>query len=300
MVQNVQSGYQEGFQSNLWQCLGSIAALVTVVAAVYASVSLPVLVLGLMGTPILITLLNGLVYFNFQRPWLIPLWKRFDGRTARSLLRTGSSFLAISILMTIGVSADNIVIAQVLGAKAVTQLAVPARMAAPMAGVAMMVFLPMWSANGEAIARGDIAWVRRTTRRLTLLALFLTTTGALIYVLFGPWAIHLLVGNAVAPDRFLLAGLGTWSVMLAAVGPSFMVLNAARVLRPQIIMYLIFTAASIAFKLLLAKRFGITAMPWITVCAYGVCILIPLYLLLPRVLNGLQAERPGSPALSAA
>jgi O-antigen/teichoic acid export membrane protein len=294
IVRNIQSGYQEGFQSNLWQCLGSIAALGAVIGCVYAKVSLCILVLGLMGTPVLITLLNAATYLGYQRPALRPSWRHFNVRAARGLLRTGFAFLAISILMAIGISSDNIVVAQLLGAKAVTELAVPARLAAPLTALAMMLYLPMWAANGEAIARGDIAWVRNTARRLTILALWLTGMGATVYVCFGPWLLHSLVGNKVAADRVLLLGLGAWSVMVAAAGPAFMVLNAVKLLRLQIAMYLIFTPVSIGAKFLLAKRFGVVVIPWATLISYGLLVLTPLWIYVPRVLDKLEDRHKSS------
>jgi O-antigen/teichoic acid export membrane protein len=87
IVEKVQSGCQEGFRTNLWQCLGSIVALGVVLGCVYAKVSLYILVLGIMGTPILITTLNAVAYFGYQRPWLRPSLHQVDGLTARALLR---------------------------------------------------------------------------------------------------------------------------------------------------------------------------------------------------------------------
>ena len=291
LVQKVQSGYQEGFQSNLWQCLASILTLAALVAAIHARVGLPLLALVIAAVPLLVLALNSIVYFGYQRPWLRPRWRHFHGPTGRDLLRTGLSFLTITILMAIGISADNLVVAQILGAEAVTQLAVPARLVAPLSGVAMMLFLPMWSANGEAIARGDVAWVGKTARRLTALTFSLVGCGVIAYVLLGPLVIHSLVGNRVAADRVLLLGLGAFTVMQAAGGPAFMVLNSMKLLGIQIVMYSAFTAVGIVAKVLLARRFGITAIPWAGAASYALLVLLPLWIYVPRVLDRLE-RRP--------
>lgn len=291
IVQKVQSGYQEGFHTNLWQCVGAMAALGFVVAAVYAKVSLAILVFGLMGIPVFITGLNGFIYFWYQRKWLRPSWKGFDQRTARALLGTGFSYFFISILMAIGIYSDNIITAQVLGAEAVTQLSVPTRMAMPLSALAMMVFMPIWSANTEAMARGDIVWVRITLRRLRFFAVAITSAGGIGYVLCCPWVLHLMVGDRVIPHPTLLVGLAAWVLMIAVAGPGFMVLNAAKVLRPQILMYLIFTLSSITAKILLTARYGIDVIPWITVCLYAVFILIPLNMVVNRTLNDFEATK---------
>lgn len=290
VVQKVQSGYQEGFQTNLWQCMGAVATLGFVVAAVYARVSLPLLVGGLMGIPILITGLNGYFYFKYQRTWLCPSLKGFDPETARALLGTGISFLFISVLAAVGIYSDNIVTAQVLGAEAVTQLSVPTRMAMPISALAMMVFMPIWSANTEAMSRGDIAWVRTTLRRLRFIGVALTAVGGIAFVICCPWVLHMMVGDRVIPHYTLLAGLATWGIAMSLAGPGFMVLNAAKVLRPQILMYLLFTLTSITAKIILISRFGIDVIPWITACLYVVFILIPLHFMVNRTLNELETR----------
>ncbi len=291
IVLRVQSGFQEGFQSSLWQCLANVLALGALFVVVYARAAMPVLVLVLMGVPVLVLVLNSLVYFGYQRPSLRPSWRHFHAPTARALLRTGASFLAISILMAIGLSADNLVTAQILGAEAVTQLAVPARLAAPLLAVPTMVFMPMWSAYGEAIARGEIAWVQRNVARLVRLAILVTGLAAACYVFLGPWLIHLLVGKRVMAPTALLLGFGLYSVEVAAVGPAFMVLNGAKLIRPQIWMYLAFTPLSIAAKIVLTKRFGVLAVPWATAIPYGLLIVLPVWLYVRRALARMARQQ---------
>jgi len=291
IVLRIQSGLQEGYQSNLWQCLAYLLALGALFLVVYAHAAMPVLVLVLMGVPVLVLVLNSMVYFGYHRPWLRPSWRHFHAPTAHALLRTGGSFLAVSILMAIGLSADNLVTAQILGAEAVTQLAVPARLAAPLMAVPMMAFLPMWSAYGEAIARGEIAWVQRNVARLVRLAILVTGLAATCYVFLGPWLIHLLVGKRVVAPTALLLGFGLYSVETAAAGPAFMVLNGAKLIRPQIWMYLAFTAVSITAKIVFTKRFGILAVPWATAIPYALLIILPLWLYVRRALAKMARQQ---------
>lgn len=291
IVLRIQSGFQEGFQSNLWQCLAYLVTLGALVAVVYAHAAMPALVLVYMGVPVLVLMLNSMFYFGYHRPWLRPSWRHFHAPTARALLRTGGSFLAVSILMAIGLSSDNLVTAQILGAEAVTQLAVPARLAGPLMAVPMMAFLPMWSAYGEAIARGEIAWVQRNVARLVWLAILVTGLAAACYVFLGPSLIHFLVGKRVAAPTLLLLGFGLYSVETAAAGPAFMVLNGARLIRPQIWMYLAFTTLSIASKIVFTRRFGVLAVPWATAIPYALVIILPLWMYVRRALAKMACQQ---------
>ena len=72
--------------------------------------------------------------------------------------------------MALAMNADYLVIAHVLGPESVTTFSVPARLFAQLGLLVSLVNLPLWPANGEALARGDVAWVRRITARMTLKA----------------------------------------------------------------------------------------------------------------------------------
>jgi len=291
IVQKVQLAHQDGFNSYLWQCLGNLTGLGVVCLAVSRQFSLPILMLGMMGAPLLVTGLNGVDYFAWRKPWLLPRRRYFNKIAAWKLLGASSSFLAISTLTSAGMGADNIIAAQLLGTDAVAQLSVPARMAIPLAVVGQMLYLPMWGAYAEAIGCGEVAWVRQSVAKLTKLTVLFTAVGALILVIVGPWAVGLLTRQGLQTNYFLLAGLGVWAIMVSACGPSFMVLNAAHVLRPQICMYSAFLLLSVSAKLLLAKHFGIDGIVWAGVAIYPLVVFFPLRVTLNKTLKRLAVER---------
>ena len=61
---------------------------------------------------------------------------------------------------------DNLVIAQVRGLATVPSYSIPSKVFTILAALGMMIYQPMWAANGEALARGELQWVRRNTRRV--------------------------------------------------------------------------------------------------------------------------------------
>ena len=78
-----------------------------------------------------------------------------------------------------------------------------------------MVLAPLWPAYGEAIARGDVEWVRRTLRRSVTIAVSLSALVSAALVMLGPWLIHAWVGTAVLPSLLLLVGLAAWKTVEA-------------------------------------------------------------------------------------
>ena len=93
IVSRVQSGYQEGYVANLWLSLGSILSLLALLLVIHVHGSLALLVLALAGTPIVALLLNGVMQFGVQRPWLIPSVRYVEPAASRSLLHLGGLFL---------------------------------------------------------------------------------------------------------------------------------------------------------------------------------------------------------------
>jgi O-antigen/teichoic acid export membrane protein len=273
IVQKVQAAYQEGFQSNLWQCASSLLAMTALLAAVHWRLSLPFLLLGVMGMPLLVLAANVAFYIRWYRPWLRPQLSLFDMPTARSLLRTGLGFLVISILTTISYQCDNLILARTLGLDAVTQYSIPARLVALLNVLPMMIYQPFWPAAGEALTRGDGTWVLRQVVRIQRLTVSLTFAGAVVFALLGPAAIRWWLGGQITTPFGLLTGLGASAVLLALAGPWFMVLNAAGHLRVQIRMFTFFAVACIPLKVVGARCLGIEAFPWAMVLCYSMIIL---------------------------
>ena len=70
-----------------------------------------------------------------------------------------------------------------------------------------------------------------------------------------------------------------------------MYLNAARVLRPQVLIATLFAASCLTIKLAMVPEYGPTALPWTTVLTYGLISLAPAVLLVRRAMSGQHASR---------
>jgi O-antigen/teichoic acid export membrane protein len=228
--------------------------------------------------------MNWVHFFGFQNPGLRPSLRYFDLSVAGSMLNTGSAFFLLSVLMTLGLSLDNFLVSRVCGVHQVAAFSVAARMAAVISMVVEMISLPMWSAYGEALARGDKAWVRHSCVKLSGLSFLLAFTGGFILVAFGPWIFLKWLGKELAIGRWLLFYCVLRSILQAFVSPFFMVLNGAGIIRPQVYVFLLFTPLVIALKVILAKFMGSGGvalgmallyaafiLPWVIRRALGVC-----------------------------
>jgi O-antigen/teichoic acid export membrane protein len=290
-IQRTQMALQEGFQSNLWQCGASILGLLAVVIAVEARMSPPLFVLAVTASPMAVTLANWWWFFHYVQPGLRPRWANWSPAHALSLFRTGLGFFLLSILTSIGLYADNVIIAHLSGLESVAMYSVAARAIMIVGAVMSMICVPMWAANGEALARGDIAWVRRNTARLVKLSIGFTTLAAVLMISLGPLVLRVWLGSGFEVSRLLLGALALFAIGTSASAPFFMVLNAAGVVYPQVMLFLIFTPVALVAKIELGRIFGPVGVAAAGGLCYGM-IVVPAVVLLAR-----RVYRHSEPAL---
>jgi O-antigen/teichoic acid export membrane protein len=276
---------QQGYQYSLWQLCGGIAGFAGVLCGIWLHASLPILILAIAGAPVFTTILNAVYFFGFVRPDLLPRRKYVSRDVIRQIFHLGSMFFVMNVVVTISFSADNFIIARTLGALAVAQFAIPQRMFSIIGVMIGILVTPLWPAYGEAVSRGDMTWVRRTLFR-TLLGVFaLTSVVSAALTLFSKPILRLWVGPSIHPPYVLLIGLAAWAVMSSCSGTLQSFLNGASIMRFQVWTHCIFGVASLAAKVWSIRHYGVVAIPWATVITYGLLILLPSALYVPRLIE---------------
>ncbi|SCL73990.1 Membrane protein involved in the export of O-antigen and teichoic acid [Micromonospora peucetia] len=282
LVVRVQFAYQQVAQSNLWQALGGLSAVPLVLLAVHVDMPPVGVVTASVTGPVLTNLLTSCWVYGRALPQLRPRLRAADRGEARELVALGGLFFLLTIVMSVANNADSLLIAHVLQMRDVTDFAVAARLFAQVGILVSLVNVPLWTANGDALARGEIDWVRRTSRRMTIVSSSMAVVlgGGLVFAggpLLGAWA-----GIRLEGGGLLLAGLACWWVLLAAMSPCFMVQNAAGVIRPQLLGWTAYLAVSIPLKWYAAGRYGVAAVPITGALVY-------LLTVVPGALHGYRA-----------
>ena len=291
VVQRVQMGLQQGFRASLWQCVGSVFALAGVLLTIKLQGGLPWLVLAFAGAPLLSALLNSLYFYIRSNAELRPRLGFFTSSTARHLANTGALFFVLQITAAVAFTSDSLVIAQLLGASAVAEYAIPEKLFGLITLVIAMMLAPLWPAYGEAMARGDFYWVRRTLKRSILVGMGFASCTAILLVVFGPNIIQLWIRDAVVPSLGLLAAFGVWKVVETGGVAVAMFLNGAHVVRLQLWCAIPTAALAVGLKIALVPLLGSAGAVWATVVAYLVFTAIPYIYYLPRILSA-SGNRP--------
>lgn len=284
VVQRVQVGHQETFHSNLWQIAGSVAGFCALLTAIHFRAGLPWLVASLSGGTVLVNAANMIEQFTVSRPWLFPLWRSFDWECSKRLLYTGLSFLVIQVANTITVASDNLIITRILGPSQVAGFSVGVKMFSLVYLIPQMLLTPLWPAYGEAFARGDLAWVRRTLRNTSYWGLITSVLLGTILVLLGPKLTLLWTRGHVALSYSLLIALCASAIAACSVYPHGILLFGVNKVRFSAITMSLVAVSSLTLKILLAPACGLPAVAWGTAIPYFCLNSVPILLYTTRVL----------------
>jgi len=275
IVQRVNLAYQEGYMNGMFQAAGSLLGLGGVFLSVTLGADLMWIVFALTGAPLLAMAANWLNLFLCSHRDISPVPRFVNFVAVKRLMRLGGLFFGLQIAVAFAFSSDYIVAAQILGPEAATQLGIPSQMFSLVLSILSMFFMPLWPAYAESIVRGDHTWIRIWLLRSIKIGLIFVGPVMVLMVLLGENLLRWWIGEEVHTSLALLSGLATWT-FLATIGNAIsMLLNAANVIRFQLVVSIAMAMTAITLKILLALRFGIEGIVWGTVLAYGLVSLGP-------------------------
>jgi O-antigen/teichoic acid export membrane protein len=276
VAQKIQLGYQEGFIANLWIALGSVLSLIALLVTIHFKGGLPWLALSLSGAPIISGALNCYILFFRSRPWLAPSWRGFDRHLARVLMGAGSLFVVLQGCALLGNGTDNLVIAHFVGVSGVALYAVIQRLFT-FTQLTQYIVAPLWPAFGEALARNDIQWARKTLRRVVAAAIACGIFTAGPVALAAPWILRIWIKNTAPVPVNLLVGFAFWAILAGYGGVMSSFLNTGTLLRKQTYFYAIASVAAVTSKIVLCPYIGEAGAVWGTVFGYGVFYIVPAW-----------------------
>ena len=279
--------FQEGHIANRWTALGSVVGLLALVAVTRTHGGLPLLVLGVYGTSLAVDFVSALWLFGRHRREVRPRWCHVDRRRMNEIAVVGGQFFLITIMALVTFQSDVIVIAHFRGAGAVPAYSLAYTLFNYATLPQILLFPYMWTAYAEAIARGDIAWVRRAFRLYVIGGTVFALAAALVLVLIARPFIGWWSGHHVEPSLGLVLLMAAWAVINAFTNTIACLLAAASHLRYQLIYSGLATIANLALSIILVQRVGVEGVIGGTVAAYLLLVcgptLVDAVLLLRRL-----------------
>lgn len=282
VVQRVQAALQRGFMASLWQCGASALGLIGVIAAIMVHATLAVLVFALVGAPLAAAALNTAIFFGILEKRLTPRLRNVSQDAMHEIMRIGVMFFIIQLTVSLTYYSDTLFVAHFLGVAAVASYAVPQRLFGSIGVILGMALSPLWPAYGEAIARGDLQWVRRTLERSLSLTVGLSAAIAVVFVFSANLIMRLWLGHSITAPLLLLSGLAVLQVIMVAGGATAAYLNGSNAMRFQVYTGIATALLAVVLKITLIPTMGVAGVVWGTAIAFMSLTIPPTFIVIRR------------------
>ncbi|MGS1013653.1 lipopolysaccharide biosynthesis protein [Rhodanobacter sp. UC4450_H17] len=282
LANRVQLGLGHGDRAFKWQALGQLLTLVTVITLAKSGAPLPFLVLAAVATPLLSSVANTwLLWLDPQMA--TPTQQRYPAIAAH-IRKEGLLFFILQLAAALAYSTDLPLISTLKGSTEAGTYAIVQRLFSVIPLALGLVWVPLWPIYRQALAIGDHGWVKRTLRRSVLLAVVAAMSTGFALALGFHHIAELWVHQPLAVGGTLLAGFAVWLTIDALGTAVATFLNAASIMRFQVITASIFAIICFGLKAWAISHLGIWIVPWITAATFLCLNLIPTLLLWPRII----------------
>lgn len=292
LANRVQLGLGRGDRAFRWQAVGQLTALVGVVALANAHASLAVLTAASVSTPLLASLAN--TYGLARDPSLASTTQVTAGERSainRKIRREGFMFFVLQLAAALAFSADLPLISIFQGADEAGTYAIVQRLFSVIPLALSLVWAPLWPTYRQALATHDRSWVMSTLRRSLMLAVTFAATGATILALGFENIIGLWVHHPMKVAGIMMVGFACWCVLEAAGTAIATFLNAASVMRYQLITSCVFAVLCVNGKLWVVTHVGIAYLPWVTIVTYCLANVLPMLWFRQQIFSSAFAKR---------
>lgn len=272
----VQLGRSQGQRTYRWQAAGHLVSVGLVVFASTQRLGLAAITAATILGPLLASLANTLLLWREMTGQSEPT--ECDGGALRSRIRRdGLTFFVLQVAAALALTVDVPLIAWIQGAEAATPYALAQRIYSVVPIGLGLVLAPLWPIYRQAFATGDHGWAR-STLRTTLVTGALFALAVTMMLTFGFSEIMTAwVGSAPQPHILLAYGLATWCI-LESFGVSMATyLNAAGIMRIQLVTASFFALGCLGLKIFALTRYDAWLLPWITALVYLVTTLLPTF-----------------------
>lgn len=284
LVRRCQNAMQDGYVGYFWQGISSLISLGSIYLAIWADLGPVVVIFISSSIPVVIYIFNSFSYYKKTKK-IAPSWKYIELNESRLMLKIGLGFFFISLLNAVSLNMDNYIVAHARTLTEVTPYSIALRATQLLNVACTVISAPLWAANGEALARGDIGWIKKTTSKMSKLSVIILVASAMVLLTAGPHLFDLWVGYDIQIDRPLLLGLLLMQLCFAFISPYFMVLNASGRVMIQIVVFGLLAIIGTICKYYICRQFGTVAMNYCAVGLYIAIVLIPVFLSVQKQLS---------------
>lgn len=154
--------------NNLFEFFGGALSLIAIsIITKFSKGSLLYISFVYSIAPVLVLTLSTFYFFKKKYRAIKPSFSKIDFNKFKDLAGLGINFFILQIAVIIIFSTDNMIITQVLSPAAVTPYNISFKYFSMPIMIFSIVVTPFWSAYTDAHAKGDLAWIKKSTNRLS-------------------------------------------------------------------------------------------------------------------------------------
>lgn len=281
MVLRLQLGVQQGYLNGLNQLLTAAISFMLIHVSLSYGGSVGELVLSSLGVQVLVNIANTLVWLRGKEIFTkYNVKKASNAKAYKPLITNGGMFLLLQISAVIAFQSDALVITHILGPTVYGDFAVVQKLFQLISLAVGCAAAGLWPAFGEAIALNNLRWAKSTLISASLVVAGIAVVAVILLIYFMPWVMATWLRSNEMPTFGLLVAFAIWTVIDAVAVIVGAFLNAASILKPQVILALGMAAVAISLKMSLTPIFGATGAVSATILSYLlVCVIGYTYIL---------------------
>ncbi len=225
-----------------------------------------------------VPLLANVLLFGGRYRRIAPSLRFVDMRYRHSLMSLGIQFFLLQIAGIILFASSNVIITQLFGPSEVTTFNVAFKYYGVAGTVFTIILTPFWSAFTDAYAKGDVAWVKMSVRKLrsawTLLLAALVIMTILARPVYAIW-----VGKSVSVPPMLSVGMAVYVALVAWSNIFAYFMNGTGKIRLQVWIAVMVSVVMIPVAIFLAREAGLQTTGVIfaiSLCLLPGCVLWPI------------------------
>lgn len=263
LVQYVCNAYQRGYLTS--GCLSAANLLAFAGALIGIGGRLPLWWFVFVATvaPAPVYLAVGTAILS-RKPWLRPTFRAISLHELHRVMKLGLPGFGAQTGANLMLQGPTLVISSVFGAAAVGPFALAQQLLSVAHLALNVIIVPLWPAYGEAVGRGDVAWIKHTFVRSLWISLVIVSATFIMVAFFGRTVIRLWTGRPdIVPTLSLLLACNAWAVVSAWNRACSMLLNGLGRMTGQAIYGVALPAIAVVLALHLGPTVGVAGVVWL-------------------------------------
>jgi O-antigen/teichoic acid export membrane protein len=263
IIQKIQIGYQKGYVNESFGIVGAITSIVLIYMGIILKGSMPLMIF-LSQFAITLSLIASWLYsihilkiIDYPRP------SKLRFKKLGKILKDGSIFFYLQILVLFSNTIDPYIIANARGVSEVAQYSIIQKIFI-MTIVAQYFTTPLWPAYSEAIAKRDFAWADRTFKLALKYSVISSFIISVLLFFTLDYVLKAWLNHDFEIDKMMLLGFCLYGVIGAYGGVISTIMNTKTLLNKQIPYYSMAIISSVALKFLVVEKYGLSGVIWST------------------------------------